>query len=126
VTVTTTKDGINPSISINDGSIYTVAFTDAKSQVYDDTGTERCGAITYLLCNTNDCANGMITWATITNASGTYTMKISPILYSTAADKPVSGANTLYFRSKLSDAAFGTATTNIQTITVTVSALTTA
>jgi hypothetical protein len=31
VTVTTAKDGINTSISINDGSIYTVAFTDAKS-----------------------------------------------------------------------------------------------
>lgn len=52
-------------------------------------------------------------------------MKISPVLYSTAADKPVSGANTLYFKAKLSDATFSTATVNLQTLTVTITALTT-
>ncbi len=66
-----------------------------------------------MLCKTNDCANGMISWATITNASGTYTIKISPILHSEATDKAVSGVNTLYFRAKLSTAGFSTATANV-------------
>jgi hypothetical protein len=55
----------------------------------------------------------MISWATITNASGTYTIKISPILHSEATDKAVSGVNTLYLRAKLSTAGFSTATANV-------------
>ena len=35
VTVTTAKDGINTSITINDGAVYTVSFTNAVTAVYD-------------------------------------------------------------------------------------------